>query len=135
MPKFYALENGTLANPYRFIEKGTEVELTDAQAVVYMKSRWLRPVEEKRKPAPPIMSHMVNTPSRLAEPFKPQAPEGISTDAYMANMAALRMREQNEDAAKVEKEVATENAAAAEATIETAGGDAAEGTGNQDVLG
>ncbi len=135
MPKFYAKENGTLANPYRFIEQGTEVELTDSEAVLYLKSRWLRPVEEKRKPAPPIMSHLTKQSAKLAEPFKVQPPEGISTVGYQANIEAIRQREANEDAVTVEDAVAGQNAAAAESTIEETGGDAAEGTGNQDVLG
>lgn len=139
MADFYALENGTLNNPYRFIEKGAVVALTDAEAVVYIKSKWLRPVGEKRKPAPPIMSHLAankdGNASRLAEPFKAQAPEGISTDSYMANIAAIQARELKEDAASIEADVVFQNVAASESTIETTGGDAAEGTGNQDVLG
>ncbi len=130
MAKFYALENGTMGNPYRFIEKDTVLELTEAEAVFYSKSRWLRPVEEKRKPTPPLMSHMAKTVSTLAEVYQPQHSDAVSTPSYQANIDAIQRKESIEDA------IASENLAAATSVLaETTGGDATEGTGNQDVLG
>jgi hypothetical protein len=133
MPKFYAKENGTLSNPYRFIEKDTVLDLTEEQAVFFAKSRWLRPVEEKRLPAPPLMSHMAKETRTLAEVYRPQDSSAHETSNYQANIEAIKQREALEDAALTK--VAEENLAAAGSTIETTDGDAAQGTGNQDVLG
>lgn len=134
MPKFYAKENGTLGNPYRFIEKDTVLDLTDEQALFYAKSRWLRPVEEKRLPAPPLMSHMGKEVRTLAEVYLPQDSSVHETSNYQANIDAIKKREDAEDAAANAK-IAEANIAAAGSTIETTDGDAAQGTGNQDVLG
>lgn len=134
MVQFYALENGTLGNPYRFIEKDTVLDLTEAEAAFYSKSRWLRPVEEKRRPAPPLMSHMAKAVNTLAEVYRPQPSNEVATPQYQANIEALQRKEALEDAATA---VASQNlaTAASEAPAETTGGDATEGTGNQDVLG
>lgn len=48
MIEHIALENGTLANPYRFIEKGRTVHLSKEEAEFY-KGSWLRPTKEGRK--------------------------------------------------------------------------------------
>lgn len=49
MPKFIAVESGTLSNPYRFVQRGETVELTKEQAEFYKGSRWLRPYNEGKK--------------------------------------------------------------------------------------
>jgi hypothetical protein len=134
MVQFVALENGTLSNPYRFIVKESVVDLTDEEAVMYLKSKWLRPVSEKRKPVPPIMSHMAKEVSKLAQPYQPQESSAISSENYNANIAAIQAKEAIEDGKTVDAAVASENEAAAEPTLENTGGDAAQGTGNQEVI-
>lgn len=139
MVQFYALEHGTLGNPYRFVEKDSVVDLTEAEAAIYIKSRWLRPVEEKRKPAPPLMSHMAKTVPQLPEVYRPQPSGDVSTPAYQSNIEAIQRKEAQEDAATNAAAIAAQNLVAAASGAPdadtTTGGDATQGTGNLDVLG
>lgn len=111
---FKALTDGTLSNPFRHVPKDSEILLTDAEAALYKKSRWLRPKAEADKIVEqPLMAHMkVHDPVAKMPPYS--VPNGDKEEfaqgskAYKANMEVLR---------------------AAEARL-----DKAEGTGNQDPL-
>lgn len=138
MQQFMATTNGTVATkriPYRFLEKGQKIDLTDEEAEFYLKSSWLRPVAEVLgRPVPPIMSHMPKIVSRVAQPFQPQASSATQGEGYNANIRALQEREAREDGKPIVQAVAEQNAAAAESKIESTGGAAAQGTGNQDAF-
>lgn len=59
MPLFKALTHGNLSNPYREVVAGEVVVLTDAEAKLYEKSKWLRPKKEVDEARPqPLMPHM-----------------------------------------------------------------------------
>ncbi len=131
---FKALANGTLANPYRFVPEGKEVELTEAEAEFYKNSKWLVPLKKAREIAEqPLMGHMnIHTPNNSvlkameminAQPINP---------AYQAQMSRITAGEKATD----EKINAANAAAEAAQTPEKPQPDAAaQGTGNLNVLG
>lgn len=124
--KFKALSNGTLSNPYRFVEKDQVIDIPDDQVEFFAKSKWLRPLEEvNRTPTPPIMPFMkvsgMNGIQAIEASRNP--PPSPTLHNYDSNMAAILRKE------AVQDKVAAENKAAADATIGEVG------TGNLDPIG
>lgn len=133
MARFKALTLGTLSNPYRMVSEGEIVELTEAEAKHYEKSKWLRPLAEvNAMKAQPLMPHMrivggvnVSGSGQLPEYARsaesdPQAAADtalIGTENFGKQMEAIKAHEANLDGrpAKAEK-------------------NKGKGTGNQDPL-
>lgn len=124
MRKFTALENGTLSDPYRFVQKGSEVELTNSEAKVYAKSKWLIPSEVvAKRVTPPLMSHMnIGRQDHTLTPIEALnlAPSLTKVDKqYQENMDRIVANEKAQDGFGKPADESTTG----------------EGTGNQDVLG
>lgn len=125
MPKFKALTHGSLSTPYREVQEGEIVELTDVEAAHYAKSKWLRPLKEVMAMKPvPLMSHMrivggqsVSSEGQLPEYARPDPKLAveqaqIGTENFNAQMTAIKANEAKQDAASAK----------------------GKGTGNQDPL-
>ncbi len=120
---FKALSQGTMSNPYRFIEKDQVVHLTEEEAAFYKKSRWLRPKAEVDAMKPqPLMPHLKITGSdgsqgRVMQMPPYALPPSPMTQNYQDQMDAIGKKEAIEDG-----------------VLGATGEEAATGTGNQDPL-
>lgn len=138
MAKYIALNNGTLSNPYRFIEKGKIID--DSELPEGFASKWLIPVEEYQKIARSDVP-MANLERRRSQgkPYKAvdALKAGLMNDPYSQRIAEIRKNEALQDAAqkqKLEPQVVPQIPTPAPTEINT-GGEAAQSSGDQEVLG
>lgn len=113
MPDFKSLTHGTLSNPYREVQAGQVVSLTDKEAQLYEKSRWLRPKAEVDGAKPqPLMPHMRVVGGESVSGLEVKIPDYAKPDAKIAaeqaqvgtqnfnkQMDALKASEARQDAA------------------------------------
>ena len=124
LKSFKAVQNGTLANPYRFVMQGQVVELTNEEAEVYKDSKWLLPLKKANAMVtPPLMSHMNLTQQ---------------VDRGVAAMEAINVMPVNKEYQSQINTLVAAEAAANEAANAGAGAEITTkevgGTGNQEVI-
>lgn len=125
MYRYRAVTAGTLSNPYRYIAEGEPVV-----SPVELKYKWLKPEGEYRKAAAlPVVPYMDS--ARAGKDvqqvmFAPVAPR----PDYDANIKLIAEGEATRDA----KAAAAVTAPAPAAQPVQQGGDAPQGSGNQEVL-
>lgn len=137
MPVYKALSNGTLADPYRFIEKGGEIDLNKKEVEIYRNSKWLRPkAEVDGMIEPPLMGciNVTGTNGIQAMNALNAIPPSPATQQYNDQMAVILRKEAMEDAAA--ERIAAQVAAGIkpETDNQTPGGETGKGTGNQEVI-
>lgn len=143
--EYKAISNGTLNNPYRFIEKD-QIVVSDVE----IKSKWLVSIEAADKIAKePLMSHMntADKPQPRAalngiDAMRQLDPASVADQAYTKNIQTLQKFERAQDViipqanAAPDKPPVNQGTAAPVDTQQQPGGEAAQkGTGDQDVLG
>lgn len=128
MPKYRAITNGTLNNPYRFVERG---EIVDLPKALEKPSKWLIPLETigtKPLPEPSIFQPELNPNDSARRLHEIKVAPVAEQSAYQQQINTLIKHEQANpiQSAPVQS--------APEPVVENQPGGEAEGTGNQEVL-